>query len=141
MLYAYAQERGIAHQRCGKLIVATDETQIPQLHAIQAKAAANGVHDLQWLDANQSKALEPQLACVAALLSPSTGIVDSHAYMLALQGEIEAAGGAVAGIRPPASPPCAVPGPDAAARGRPRIARSLPAGNGSQVRVSAGDKA
>ena len=96
MLYAYAQERGIAHQRCGKLIVATDETQIPQLHAIQAKAAANGVHDLQWLDANQAQALEPQLACVVALLSPSTGIVDSHAYMLALQGDLEHAGGLVA---------------------------------------------
>ena len=79
MLYAYAQARGIAHQRCGKLIVATDESQVAQLHAIQAKAAANGVHDLQWLDASQAQALEPQLACVAALLSPSTGIVDSHA--------------------------------------------------------------
>ena len=95
MLYAYAQERGIAHQRCGKLIVATDQSQIPQLHAIQAKAAANGVHDLQWLDASQAQALEPQLACVAALLSPSTGIVDSHAYMLALQGDLEHAGGMV----------------------------------------------
>lgn len=95
MLYAYAQERGIAYQRCGKLIVATDESQLAQLQAMQVNAAANGVHDLQWLSAHQAQALEPQLACVAALLSPSTGLVDSHAYMLALQGDLEHAGGMV----------------------------------------------
>ena len=72
LLYAYCAERGIAHKRCGKLIVATDPSQIPQLQAIQAKAAANGVNDLEWLSAEQAQVLEPQLACVAALLSPST---------------------------------------------------------------------
>lgn len=63
LLYAYCAERGIAHKRCGKLIVATDPSQIPQLQAIQAKAAANGVNDLEWLSAEQAQVLEPQLAC------------------------------------------------------------------------------
>ena len=95
MLYAYAQQRGIAHQRCGKLIVATQTEQLEQLKAIQNKAHANGVTDLVWLTAEQAHKLEPELACVAALLSPSTGIVDSHALMLSLQGDFENAGGTV----------------------------------------------
>ena len=95
-LYAYAQARGIAHQRCGKLIVATHASQLSQLQAIQAKAHANGVSDVVWLDARQAQAMEPALACVAALHSPSTGIVDSHGLMLALQGDFENAGGMVA---------------------------------------------
>lgn len=106
MLYAYCAERGIAHKRCGKLIVATDVSQIPQLQAIQAKAAANGVGDLEWLTAEQAQALEPNLACVGALLSPSTGIVDSHALMLALQGDLENAGGVVALNSPLAQAEC-----------------------------------
>ena len=96
MLYAYCAERGIAHQRCGKLIVATDAAQVPQLQAIQAKATANGVDDLVLLSAAQARVLEPELVCHAALLSPSTGIVDSHGLMLALQGDLENAGGVVA---------------------------------------------
>ncbi|WP_341915857.1 NAD(P)/FAD-dependent oxidoreductase [Ferrovibrio terrae] len=88
-LYAYCAERGIAHNRCGKLIVAADETQIPDLEALKKKAEANGVHDLQWLTREQALALEPQLHCVAALLSPSTGVIDSHGLMLAYQGEAE----------------------------------------------------
>ena len=107
LLYAYCAERGIAHKRCGKLIVATDPSQIPQLQAIQAKAAANGVNDLEWLSAEQAQVLEPQLACVAALLSPSTGIVDSHALMLSLQGDLENAGGVVALNSPLAQAECA----------------------------------
>ena len=95
-LYAYAAERGIAHRRCGKLIVATHDGQLAGLRALQAQAAANGVHDLAWLDATQARALEPQLHCVAALLSPSTGIVDSHGLMLALQGEAESLGAMLA---------------------------------------------
>ena len=106
LLYAYCAERGIAHKRCGKLIVATDPSQIPQLQAIQAKAAANGVNDLEWLSAEQAQVLEPQLACVAALLSPSTGIVDSHALMLSLQGDLENAGGVVALNSPLAQAEC-----------------------------------
>lgn len=95
MLYAYCTARGVPFQRCGKLIVATSAEQVPQLEVIQAKAAANGVTDLQLLSREQAKAMEPALECVAALHSPSTGIVDSHALMLALQGDLENAGGMV----------------------------------------------
>ncbi len=96
MLYAYCAERGVAHQRLGKLIVATSAEQVPQLAAIQVKAAANGVHDLRPLSAAEARAMEPALHCEAALLSPSTGIVDSHGLMLALQGDLENAGGLLA---------------------------------------------
>lgn len=96
LLYAYAAERGIAHRRCGKLIVATAAAQVAELSAIAERARANGVDDIAFLDREQARALEPQLECAAALHSPSTGIVDSHGLMLALQGEIEDAGGAVA---------------------------------------------
>ena len=96
MLYAYAAERGVPHQRCGKLIVATSPEQAAQLEAIQKKAAANGVDDLVLLTAQQAIAMEPQLHCVAALHSPSTGIVDSHALMLSLLGDLENAGGMLA---------------------------------------------
>lgn len=93
LLYAYCAERGVAHRRCGKLIVATNPLQVAQLEGIAAKAAANGVHDLAFLSRGEALALEPQLACEAALLSPSTGIVDSHGFMLSLQGDLENAGG------------------------------------------------
>ncbi|MBX9612691.1 MAG: NAD(P)/FAD-dependent oxidoreductase [Burkholderiales bacterium] len=96
LLYAYCAERGIGHRRCGKLIVATRDDQVPQLQAIIAKAAVNGVDDLVLLSGDQARALEPALACVAAVHSPGTGIVDSHALMLALQGDLEHAGGLVA---------------------------------------------
>ena len=91
-LYAYCRERGLPHKRLGKLIVATNEREEAGLAALQAKAAANGVHDLVWLKAAEAAKLEPAVRCTAALLSPSTGILDSHAYMLSLQGEAEAAG-------------------------------------------------
>ena len=93
LLYAYCSERGVPHQRCGKLIVANTPSQVGALSGIAARAQANGVDDLVLLDATQALALEPQLQCEAALLSPSTGIVDSHALMLALQGDLEGAGG------------------------------------------------
>lgn len=95
LLYDYCAQRGIGHSRCGKLIVATHPSQLAQLQAIVAKAAANGVKDLVLLTREQAQALEPALECVAALLSPSTGIVDSHALMLTLQGDLESAGGMV----------------------------------------------
>jgi L-2-hydroxyglutarate oxidase LhgO len=95
-LYDYLQKNGIAHQRCGKLIVATQENQVATLEAIQAKAHANGVTDLVRIDAKTAQSMEPALACLAALHSPSTGIIDSHAYMLSLQGDFENAGGLVA---------------------------------------------
>ncbi len=95
MLYDYCAERGIGHRRCGKLIVATAEQQVPALQGIQVKAAANGVDDLVLLTREQARALEPALECVAAVQSPSTGIVDSHGLMLSLQGDLENAGGLV----------------------------------------------
>lgn len=95
-LYAYLRERGIPHRNCGKLIVATADGQVAQLDGIRRQAAANGVDDLRPLTAAEAIAMEPALRCVAALHSPSTGIVDSHAYMLALLGDLEAAGGVLA---------------------------------------------
>ena len=91
-LYAYCRERGIPHANCTKLIVATDEAEAGQLASIQARAADNGVDDLTFLTSEEARAMEPALRCTAALLSPSTGILDSHAYMLSLQGDAENAG-------------------------------------------------
>ncbi len=96
MLYDYCAQRGVAHRRCGKLIVATSPQQQAQLDGIRQRAAANGVDDLQWLTRDEARALEPALSCTAALLSPETGIVDSHALMLALLGEVENNNGALA---------------------------------------------
>ncbi len=109
-LYAYAAERGVSHQRCGKLIVATHEDQLPALDAILQKARANGVHDLVMLTAEQATQMEPALSCVAALYSPSTGIVDSHGLMLSLQGDFENAGGLVVLNSPVASAQCTAEG-------------------------------
>ena len=95
-LYAYCAERGVAHRRCGKLIVAGNAAQVDELRAIQVRAVANGVDDLQWLTREQALALEPRLDCQAALLSPSTGIIDSHGLMLSLLGDMENAGGVLA---------------------------------------------
>jgi len=96
MLYAYCDDRGVGHKRCGKLIVATSPDQVAQLGLIQAKARANGVHDLALLSHHQAWVMEPALQCVAALHSPSTGIVDSHALMLSYLGDLENAGGLLA---------------------------------------------
>ncbi|MBT2302790.1 NAD(P)/FAD-dependent oxidoreductase [Variovorax paradoxus] len=96
LLYDYAAERSLPHRRCGKLIVATTPAQVAQLDAIAAKARANGVDDLVLLNREQARAMEPHLECLAALHSPSTGIVDSHALMLSLQGDLEDAGGVLA---------------------------------------------
>lgn len=95
-LYDYLASRNVAHKKCGKLIVATSDAEIAKIEAIDRLARANGVENMQLLSAAEAKALEPNLACTAALLSPETGILDSHGYMLALQGDIEAAGGAIA---------------------------------------------
>ncbi len=91
-LYAYCRDHGIAHARLGKIIVASDEAEIPALEKIAAAAHANGVDDVERLDAAEARRLEPELHCVAALFSPSTGIIDSHGLMLAYLGEAEAAG-------------------------------------------------
>ena len=95
-LYAFCADHGVAHRRCGKLIVASEPAQTKELKALRAKAAANGVDDLRLLSAAEVHAMEPELRAEAALLSPSTGIIDSHGYMLALQGDAEAAGAMIA---------------------------------------------
>ncbi len=95
-LYEYCADHGIPHRNCGKLIVATTPKETLRLQSIRAHAEANGVLDLQTLSGDAARALEPALNCDAALLSPSTGIVDSHAFMLALRGDAEAAGAACA---------------------------------------------
>lgn len=91
-LYRYCAERGIAQRRCGKLVVAADAGEQAALEALQAQARANGVDDVRLIDASAARAMEPALRAEAALHSPSTGIVDSHALMLALQGDAEDCG-------------------------------------------------
>lgn len=89
LLYEYCASHGVPHQRIGKLIVAVDAAQRDDLERLRASAAANGVEDLAFLEAEQIRALEPHVRADAGLLSPSTGIIDSHALMLAMQGDAE----------------------------------------------------
>ena len=96
LLYRYCQERRIPHEQCGKIIVASSEKQTSAVKAYISKAHSNGVKDLSWIDARQVADLEPEVFSVGGVLSPSTGIVDSHAYMLSLQGDLEANDGMVA---------------------------------------------
>ena len=95
-LYAYCESHGAPHRRCGKLVVATSAAQVEVLRSIEQRAVANGVTGLRRLTGAQARALEPALRCDAALLSPVTGIVDSHALMLAYLGDLERAGGQLA---------------------------------------------
>ena len=95
-LYRYCEERGIAHRRCGKLIVATSDDERPQLQHYVETAHRNGVTDLSWLTPEEVATLEPAVRCKAALWSPSTGIVSSHELMQALLGDLESRGGALA---------------------------------------------
>ncbi len=92
LLYEYCEQRGIPHRRCGKLIVATEPWQLAALEDIATAAERNGVRDLDFLERRAALVLEPSLRCVGALLSPSTGIVDSHAFMLGLLGDAQAKG-------------------------------------------------
>lgn len=94
-LYAYCEERGIPHRRLGKVLVACDDAELARLRAIEERARANGVDDLRRLKAAEVAELEPAVRCVGGLLSPSSGIVDSHALMTALQADLEGAGGVV----------------------------------------------
>jgi len=96
LLYEYCVAHGVPHRRSGKLIVASDERQLPELQEIQRKAHANGATDVVWMTREQALALEPELHCVAALYSPSTGIIDSHTLMLAYLGDAEAHGAMLA---------------------------------------------
>jgi L-2-hydroxyglutarate oxidase LhgO len=95
LLYRFCAENRVPHARCSKLLIAMNESQLPKLAALRENAAKNGVKDLEPIDGKTARAMEPELACVAALISPSTGIIDTHAFMLALEGHIEAAGGSV----------------------------------------------
>ncbi|HEY2050942.1 MAG TPA: NAD(P)/FAD-dependent oxidoreductase [Caulobacteraceae bacterium] len=99
-LYAFLEARGIAHRRCGKLVVATQANEVPRLEAILAQARTNGVEDMSMIDGAAARALEPALRAEAALVSPHSGVFDSHGYMLALRGEIEDRGGAVVAATP-----------------------------------------
>ena len=94
-LYAFCDSHKVSYDRCGKLVVATSPEEVGRLEAILDQALANDVEDMARLTKAQALALEPALVCEAALISPQSGVFDSHGYMLALQGEIEAAGGAV----------------------------------------------
>jgi len=96
LLYEYCASHGVPHRRCGKLIVATNESQLAELSGIRAKAHANGVTDVDWIAKEEVARLEPELFCMGALHSPSTGIIDSHALMLAYLGDAEAAGAMLA---------------------------------------------
>ena len=110
MLYAFCASHGVAHRRCGKLVVATAAEQLPGLAGLAHSARANGVQDLQMLSAAEARALEPALQCEAALLSPSSGIVDSHGLMLALLGDLERAGASLALRSPVTAIRCGVAG-------------------------------
>jgi L-2-hydroxyglutarate oxidase LhgO len=94
LLYDYCTARNVPHERCGKLIVAQD-SQVPALRALAETGARNGVAELEWLDAAGVRRLEPAVRCAAALWSPVTGIVDVHAYIDALQADIESQGGVI----------------------------------------------
>ncbi len=96
MLYEFCASRGVPHRKSGKLVVAANDAELERVEAIATQARINGVEGLEMIAGNAARALEPQLQCHAALRSPETGILDVHAYMLALEGELEDAGGAIA---------------------------------------------
>ncbi|HTS40818.1 MAG TPA: NAD(P)/FAD-dependent oxidoreductase [Xanthobacteraceae bacterium] len=96
MLYAYCASHGIAHRKCGKLIVATNAAEAAKVDAIHAQGRANGVEGLEMLGGNAARALEPEVSCIGALHSRESGIIDGHAFMLAMRGDIEDRGGMIA---------------------------------------------
>jgi len=96
LLYEYCASHGVPHRRCGKLIVATTEAQLKELEGIRTKAHANGVTDVDWIAKDEVARMEPELFCMGALHSPSTGIIDSHSLMLAYLGDAEDRGAMLA---------------------------------------------
>ncbi len=96
LLYEFLESHGVPHRRVGKLIVAVDEKQTAKIEGIARQGEINGVEGLEFLGGNAARAMEPALHCVAALLSSETGIIDSHAFMLALEGDLEDRGGMIA---------------------------------------------
>jgi L-2-hydroxyglutarate oxidase LhgO len=95
-LYDYCASHAVPHRKCGKLVVASREAELPRLAAIEAQGRANGVEGLALIDGATARRLEPALACAAALRSPETGIIDSHSFMTALRGDLEDRGGSIA---------------------------------------------
>lgn len=96
LLYEYCASHGVPHRKLGKLVVATDEAGLKKIESIHKQALINEVENVELIGGNAARAMEPELSCLGALVSPETGIIDSHAYMLALRGDIEDAGGAIA---------------------------------------------
>ena len=96
MLYEFCASHGVHHRKCGKLIVATNEAERTKLEGIHAQGQKNDVQGLEFIGGNAARALEPELACIAALISPETGVIDGHSFMLALQGDLENHGGVIA---------------------------------------------
>ncbi len=96
LLYDYCASHGVAHRRCGKLLVATDAAELEQVERLRQQGEANGVEGLEMIGANAARDLEAELSCVAALHSPESGIIDGHGFMLALRGDLEDAGAMIA---------------------------------------------
>jgi L-2-hydroxyglutarate oxidase LhgO len=96
MLYEFCASHGVPHRKCGKLIVATEDAEVAKMEAILKQGIANGVEGFELIEGAAARAMEPALACVAALRSPETGIIDSHALMNALRGDLEDRGGMIA---------------------------------------------
>jgi len=96
LMYEFCASHGVPHRKCGKLIVATEDAEVAKMEAILKQGLANGVEGFKLIDGAAARAMEPALNCVAALHSPETGIVDSHSFMRALQGDLEDRGGAIA---------------------------------------------
>jgi L-2-hydroxyglutarate oxidase LhgO len=100
MLYDFCASHGVPHRKCGKLIVATEDAEIAKMEAILAQGQANGVEGLELIEGAKARAMEPALDCVAAVWSPETGIIDSHALMNAYRGDLEDRGGMIAFATP-----------------------------------------
>jgi len=96
MLYDFCASHGVAHRKCGKLVVATDAAELAKVETILAQGQANGVEGLEMIGGNAARAMEAELSCIGALWSPESGIIDSHGFMLALWGELEDRGGMIA---------------------------------------------
>jgi L-2-hydroxyglutarate oxidase LhgO len=96
MLYEFCASHGVAHNKCGKLIVATNAGELAKVELLKTQGETNGVEALEMIGGNAARALEAELFCVGALSSPESGIIDSHGYMMALWGELEDRGGAIA---------------------------------------------
>jgi L-2-hydroxyglutarate oxidase LhgO len=96
LMYEFCASHGVPHRKCGKLIVATEDAEVGKMAAILEQGEINGVEGFRMIDGTEARAMEPQVHCVAALHSPETGIVDSHSFMRALQGDLEDRGGAIA---------------------------------------------